>query len=358
MAQLDIKNCNVYLRDGYTGPTDPTGAINNVLADPVTAPTASATGGGATGGLLAAGDYLLSYTYVTALGETLRSNDSTTLTVGATNIPRVTFPALPTGAVSRKLYISTDGGNRASEKLYASGITALTYDMAIAAPGITNPPSVSTAGLSYAVGTTTIAVDGFSGALVTGDYFGIDGNQTRYLITSHTETLGATTSITFTPALVTAGPDNGVVAILPHHLQIRIGEGNASWTEKKMRTYVKDRGILDTVRNGDQDPVEVKLDATWVFLKASTGQTISIHDALKQRGEAAGWVSSSSDPCEPYCVDIVIEYTPPCTTEQMEIYTIRDFRYEELGADLKAGQLSISGKANVNEVDVTRVTVA
>jgi hypothetical protein len=209
-------------------------------------------------------------------------------------------------------------------------------------------------GAGYAIGATTIAVDGATGAVVTGDYFTVGGRTTRYHITSHSETLGATTSITFTPGLVTAAVDDDDVDIAPRQLQIRIGEGNISWTEKKMRTYVKDRGILDTVRNGDQDPIEVKLDATWVFLKASTGQTPTIHDVLKQRGEASTWTTSSSDPCEPYCVDIVVEYTPPCSTEEMEIYTIRDFRYEELGSDLKAGQLSVSGKANVNEVDVTR----
>lgn len=242
MAQLDIKNCNVYLRDGYTGPADPSGAVNNM-----------------------------------------------------------------------------------------SG---------------------------YAVGATTMAVDGFTGAVVTGDYFTVGGRQQRYQITAHNETLGVTNSITFTPGLATAALDNDVIAIQPHHLQIRIGEGNITWTEKRMITYVKDRGKLDTVRKGDEDPVEVKLDATWVFLKASTGQTVTIEDVLKKRGEAAAWVTSGSDPCEPYCVDIVIEYTPPCTTEQMEIYTIRDFRYEELGHDLKAGTISITGKANVIEVDVGRVTYA
>jgi hypothetical protein len=113
VAQLDIKNCNVYLRDGYTGPADPTGAVN-----------------------LMAG---------------------------------------------------------------------------------------------YAVGTTVMAVDGFTGAVVTGDYFTVGGRQQRYQITAHTETLGATTQITFTPGLVTAAVDNDVIAIQPHYLQIRIGEGNVMW---------------------------------------------------------------------------------------------------------------------------------
>jgi hypothetical protein len=210
-------------------------------------------------------------------------------------------------------------------------------------------------GAGYAIGTTVLAVDGATGAVTTGDYVTIGGRATRYQIASHSETLGNTTQITITPGLVTAALDNDDVDIAPRQLQIRIGEGNVSWTEKRMITYVKDRGKLDTVRKGDEDPVEVKLDATWVFLKASTGQTPTIEDVLKNRGEAASWTTSGSDPCEPYCVDLVIEYTPPCTSEKLEIYTIRDFRYEELGHDLKAGQLSVTGKANVIEVDVARL---
>ncbi len=355
MAQLDIKNCDVFIDDGYAGSVTGASLVNNVLADPTTAPTATATGGGATGGLLAAGDYLLSYTLVTALGETLRSSQSATLTVGSTNIPRVTFPALPTGAVSRKLYITTPSGGAGTQTLYASGITSLTYDMAIAAPGVTAFPSVSTAGLVYAIGTTTMLIDGSTGEVTTGDRFTVAGDTVVHTVTSHSETLSNTTSITFTPALAGAVNDGAAVTWLPHRLQIRIGEGNVQWTEKRPIMYTKDRGRLDTVKEGDEEPMEVKLDFTWVFLKASTGQTPTIEDVLKNRGEAADWVTSAADTCEPFAVNIVIEYTPPCSTEQMEVYTLQDFRYEDLGHDLKQAQVSVSGKCNVKEATITRV---
>ncbi len=354
MAQLDLKNVDVFFKDGYAGSVVGTTLINHVLADPVSAPTATATGGGATGGSLVAGDYLLSYSYVTALGETLRSPDSSTLTVGSTNIPRVTFPALPSGAVSRKLYISTASGNRASETLYASGITTLTYDMAIAAPGSGAFLTVSTGGLNYSIGTTVILVDGNTAAATVGDLFTVGAETTVHTVAATTETLGATTSITFTPALTSVIADNAAIVWLPHQLQVRIGEGNLQWTEKRAVVYTKDRGILDTVKLGDQDPVEVKLDATWVFLKASSGRTPTIEDVLKHRGEAATWVTSSSDACEPYAVDLVAVYTPPCTTDQIETYTLNDFRYEDIGHDLKTGQLSLSGKCNTIEATVSR----
>ena len=355
MAQLDIKNADVFIEDGYAGSVTGTTLVNNVLADPTTAPTHNATGGGASGGNLAAGTYIIAYTLVTALGETLRSSQSTNLVVSSGNIPRVTFPALPTGAVSRTLYISTDGGGAGTQTLYASGITALTYDMSIAAPGVTPPPSTSTAGLIYAIGTTTMLVDGSTGVVTVGDRFSVVGDTTTsHTVTSTVETLGSTTSITFTPALGGAVNNNAIITWLPHRLQIRIGEGNFQWTEKRNIMYTKDRGRLDTVKLGDEEPVEVKLDFTWVFLKADAGQTPTVEDVLKKRGEAASWVTSAADTCEPYAVDIKIVYSPPCASEKREVYLVRDFRYEDLGHDVKQGMVSVSGKANITEPTVTR----
>lgn len=90
--------------------------------------TATATGGGASGGLLEAATYTLRYTYVNGFGESLPSTVSANLVVAATNIPRVTFAALPTGAGSRNLYVIAGS----TTYLYATGITTTTFDMAVA----------------------------------------------------------------------------------------------------------------------------------------------------------------------------------------------------------------------------------
>lgn len=208
----------------------------------------------------------------------------------------------------------------------------------------------------YSIGATTMLVDGFtSPAVVTGDLFYITGQTTKYKITAHAETLGATTSITFTPGLTSAVVDDQVITVGPHELEVKVGEGNMSFTEKKTREYVKDRGKLSTVRNGDEEPVEVRLDFIWEWLKADTGFTPSIEDVLKQRGEAAAWVSSSTDQCEPYAVDMIIDYVPPCTAEKKEIITLADFRYEELAHDAREGTISTTGKCNITEATVARV---
>ena len=175
----------------------------------------------------------------------------------------------------------------------------------------------------------------------------------QHQITAHTETLSATTSITFTPALVHAVADDAEIVILPHQIKVRIGEGNISWTEKQPIVYVKDRGLLDTVRRGDEEPLEVKFDATWVFIAWASGEPVTFEEALKNIGAASGWISSAADPCKPYSVNIVVIYTPPCTVEP-ETYQLQDFRYEDLGHDLKVGQIACTGKCNVTACVSTR----
>lgn len=206
----------------------------------------------------------------------------------------------------------------------------------------------------YTTGASTMTVDGFTGALHNFDIFKITGQTTEYQITAHSETLSNTTSITFTPSLTAGAADNAVITVQPRRLEVEVGEGNITWTEKKTREYKLDRGILDEVRDGDQSPVEVKFDVKWEFLRASTGLTPTIEDALKKRGEASHWVSSDSDTCRPYCVDIEIVNVPVCGSAEKETITLPDFRYEEIPHDAKAGTFSCTGKCNVTEPTVVR----
>jgi len=140
-------------------------------------------------------------------------------------------------------------------------------------------------------------------------------------------------------------------------LEVKIGEGNLTYDEKKNMEYTKDRGALDTVREGDEEQMDVSFDFTWEFLKAvsTTGAgTPTIEDALKQRGEASDWVSSSSDECEPYAVDVEIHYAPDCGSELDEIITLPDFRYTSLAHDLRAGTVAVTGQCNATEAIIVR----
>lgn len=141
-----------------------------------------------------------------------------------------------------------------------------------------------------------------------------------------------------------------------NELTLKIANGTLSYTEKRNIEYIKDRGALDSVREGDEEPVEVKLDVIWEFLKqGSGGEPITPEDAFKKRGGAAAWVSAdTADPCAPYSLDIEVTYDPDCSPTQVETITIADFRHESLDHSFKDGMISVSGKANVDEATPVR----
>lgn len=142
----------------------------------------------------------------------------------------------------------------------------------------------------------------------------------------------------------------------PKKLTLKVGDGTVSFDETVTREYVRDRGLLSTVRNGQQEPMDVSLDLMWEFLKASTtgDSAITPEDALKKRNGAADWVSSDADTCAPFALDIEIWYDPLCSADKIEQIILPDFRYEKLAHDAKAGTIQCSGKCNATEATITR----
>jgi hypothetical protein len=138
-------------------------------------------------------------------------------------------------------------------------------------------------------------------------------------------------------------------------LEIKIGEGNASWTEAKDYSYDLDRGNLDTVRELDQQPCEVSLDFMYEYVKTGTGEDVAPVDALKGIGGAAEWVNSATDPCTPYAVDLVIFQDVPCGTTQNSEYSFPEFRYDSLDFNISDAAISVSGRINATEPTITRV---
>lgn len=177
------------------------------------------------------------------------------------------------------------------------------------------------------------------------------------LVQSTVHAGGLTYNITFTPALVAAPADDAVLTVGGRTVEANIGTGNTTYTENKTYEYQLSRGNLDTVREGDQVPMDVTMDFVWDFLASIDGvDTPTIEDALKRLRAASDWVSSSADPCEPYAVDIEIQHIPNCLTVEEEITTLPDFRVEKLNHDVKAAQVTATGKCNA--VYATNVRVS
>lgn len=224
--------------------------------------------------------------------------------------------------------------------------TTISFEDGYTATGAVN----NVAGIAQ--GATTMAVDGFTVAPPVGARLSIAGD-TQYKITAAT-----TTSISFTPPLVTAATDNDVVVAGPRFLDIKVGEGQITWSEKKPREYKMDRGRLDQVRNGDEVPMDVSIQLMYEELLSYSTNPPTPEDVLKQRSNASSWVSADlTDPCAPYAITVSLMHVPPgCTSIRKEKVELKKFRYEELNHDPKQGQISCTGKCNVTEATVTRLT--
>jgi len=182
------------------------------------------------------------------------------------------------------------------------------------------------------------------------------GNTTIYTVTARTPTAnGPTTNIEFTPAWGTNTPTvSDVITFQAQELEVTIGEGNLTWTEAKEYEYLLDRGDLDTVKEGDEQPLEVSLEFVYEHVTTGTGEAVTPVDAVKGSGGADEWVSSSSDLCEPYAVDMVVRHCVPCGTDEDEEITFPDFRFESLEYDLGEATIAVSGRCNVSEATAVR----
>jgi hypothetical protein len=146
----------------------------------------------------------------------------------------------------------------------------------------------------------------------------------------------------------------------PVEIEVKVGEGNLTYSEKRNMTYTLDRGILDEVREGDQVPMDVSFGLIWQYIAGGvdTGAVGTIEDFLKRRGLYAANVSSDSDSCRPYAVDIIIEYVPQCSGTTVkrpnETIILSDFRWESLDHDLRAATINCTGKCNVTQATATR----
>src|SRR6185369_838506 len=177
MAQIDLRHAIIRIKDGYTGPGG-TGAINEpggyaagvgtMIVDGFTGAVANTNHFQITGDNT---DYV-----ITAHTETLGNTTS------------ITFTPVLAATVADNAVITVD--------TFATDGTGAVNN-----------------GAGYSAGAVTMAVDGFVIAVTTGHKFKITGQNTLYTISAHSETLGNTTSITFTPALTASVADDAVITV-------------------------------------------------------------------------------------------------------------------------------------------------
>lgn len=349
MARIELKYCTIRLQDGLSG----TGLVNQ----PSTAP--------------AQGDTSLTIDTVA-----LNSLKPTKVPVGARF--RIAGETTP---VDHVVTARTQGAGTGTNAKQRVKLTTCTTTFTITTEGGTTGDIAHDADAA-AVKAALVAIDdGLVAAdwAVTGDetagwvleFTGAQGEMPMALVSAtpgdgtaavtnvQTGVLPATTdttlSITFSPALG-AGTyvDNAVITFKPQRLNIKIGDGNLTYTEHREYSYLADRERLDTVREGKETPMDVKLDSVYEHITTGTGENIAPMDALKGVNGAAEWVSSSPDLCEPYCIDVLVEYNPPCAPSNRETTLFPMFRAETREMNYSAATIALTGKCFAIEPQVYR----
>lgn len=205
-------------------------------------------------------------------------------------------------------------------------------------------------------GATTFNITFSGGVIPVGTRFVIAGANQIYTITAVSGSPN-TTALTFTPALATAAgiPTNGAaIDIQGRALLIKVGDGNFTYDTDRTLDYEMDRGEVDAVVQGDDVPVSVNFDFVYEFLRASTGSNVPTpEDVLRNRGEAASWVTAGADPCENYAIKIEVDYAPPCNLDH-EITVFPEFRVESVNHDLQNSSLSARGRCKVSDITPIR----
>lgn len=188
-----------------------------------------------------------------------------------------------------------------------------------------------------------------------GARFIVAGESTPLVHVVTGRTGNPTTNIQFSPALGAGTYMNGaLLTFLSQQIDIKMGDGNLTYTENDEYEYELDRDRLDTVRKGADQPMEINIDAVYEAITTGTGETIAPMDALKRRGAASEWVSSAEDKCEPYAIDIEVIHSPSCGTKQAERTIFPDFRSESREVNFQDATISVTGRCNATEPIVDR----
>lgn len=180
-----------------------------------------------------------------------------------------------------------------------------------------------------------------------------------HTVTARTPTaVGPTTNIVFTTAVASNVADTATLTFLPQQIEIRVGDGDLSWTEAREVLYDLDRDILDDVRLGPEQPLELNAAFVFEWAATGTGEPISPIDAIKRINDADEWVSSDSDQCRPYAIDVIVDHVVPCGTNQDQRFSFEDFRWDSLEYSIQDAAITLTGRCNRTDALVARLDIS
>ncbi len=364
MARIQLRDTDIYIQDGLSG-TSRVNEVTGALASPAestTTPGVAAT----TDEVQEIEQYAVNFTGGTfTLTFNLDGESPFTTAAIAYNANAATVEtAIDVAATLAGVTGWTNGDITVSGGPLTAAALVLTFDGASVAQTNQGQTTINGALLTSTALNGALNLDIDTNVLNTDDTdlvpigarFTVAGDTAGLVHTVTGRTGNPTTNVVFTPALGSTGLvlDNAVITWLPQRVTVKIGEGDMAWTETKEFIYDRDRDLLDTVREGQEQPVEVEMAFIFDYVTTESGQLITPVDALKRIGEATEWVSSSSDQCEPYAVDIYVLHCVPCGTDEDQDFLFQDFRWESLEYSIQDASIAVSGRCNVSNVVTTR----
>jgi len=368
MARLQLRDTNIFLQDGLSGSAQVDEGNSSLAQVPVVTTTQGAMatdevqtvvqyGRAPTGGTytLWISDGTTSFTTADIAFNAAAAVIETAIDVAAT---AATYPAFTNGDIT----VAEVGGVAGVSD--GGGVT-LTYDGA----SVTNTNfettiinGASLTGTTITGGSTLglqmlVLNSDVTNRVPVGGRFTIateTGTPIHTITSRYQNPMDGTLTIAFTPAIASTVAESDAVVFMPQRLSIRIGDGDVTWTESREMIYDLDRDLLDSVREGQEQPVEIELNFVFEEVTATSGQPVSPVDALKRIGEATEWVSSSADLCQPYAVDLFVIHCVPCGTDQDQDFLFQDFRWESLDYSIQDAAIAVSGRCNVANITTTR----
>lgn len=361
MARIELRDSTIIIKDGLSG----TGAINEAVPGstdtdvdidttvlnttdtdkvPIGARFTVSTAGNTTKYTVTGRTNSAGVNEVQSLSASGASAGNFTLTITLYGQTAKTTGNIPYNAAPAAIQTAVDTALAAISTYVAGDVT-----VAGAGTAELNPTTFTFDGTSVEnKNHPAISVDGTG---LTG------GGSEAITTTTEGEFVDQTTNITFTPAWGTPTPaDNDVITYLPQEVAIKIGDGNLTYTRSKDYEYLLDRGVLDTVKENDEVPMDVTIDGVYEFVTTGTGESITPVDAIYGEGGADEFVSASSDLCEPYCVDIQMTHAPSCGATENEVTVFPDFRADTAEFDISDATISFTGRCKATKPTVTRVT--
>lgn len=132
---------------------------------------------------------------------------------------------------------------------------------------------------------------------------------------------------------------------------VSLEEGDVSWRERHPSEIIKDRGVLDHARKGEDEPVEMSFSV--IFQSLSTHAATTLYDALTQTGGASAW-SSDEPSSDVYAVILEFTISDPAGGSD-EVITFARFLPEDIDFQegMPANRLSVSGRAVITAPSIS-----